>query len=155
MSYLVFQMKLRQSATLISGTLYARSPDGQNTLVLKASSGAPGFQVAKYQNKPSKGPIPACKAVGLQSFMVDTQPTVSEKPGIAGNFYHITPDPMYIQRVKRSEFGIHFDANFATAPGSAGCIVLLNKTEWTAFKAFMKGYASKGFRVISLIVEYA
>lgn len=154
MSYLVFQMKLKSSSSLLSGNLFVRSPDGLNELVCKATSGATGHQLAKYQNKPSKGPIPSCKAVGVQSFLVDTHPTVSEKPGIAGNFYHITPDPMYIHRVRRSEFGIHFDANFATAPGSAGCIVLLNKSEWTAFKAFMKNYANQGFRVISLIVEY-
>lgn len=48
--------------------------------------------------------------------------SASIQPGIAGLFYHITPDPD--PETGRGEFGLHLDANEEYYPGSAGCIVV-------------------------------
>jgi hypothetical protein len=81
----------------------------------------------------------------------------SVTPGINGNFYHITPDPLKVGSVTRSEFGIHFDANSSVAPGSAGCIVFEDSTQWSNFQKWMSDYKttySPGSTIINLVVEY-
>ena len=154
MAYLVFKMTLKSSDSLISGYLYARAGNGDEIEKYNATSGQRRFQTLDHLNRKGKGSIPSCKEIGVHSFHVTTSPTKSDDECIAGDFYHITPDPMKIRGIKRSEFGIHYDANGSTKPGSAGCIVLTDKSEWKAFKQFMKGYKKEGFSIISLIVEY-
>jgi hypothetical protein len=53
----------------------------------------------------------------------------SPYPGVNGEFFHITLNPWTFGGVTRSEFGIHFDANFATSPGSTGWIVFIDSTQ--------------------------
>jgi len=149
--WLLFKMELKTSTKLLEGTLEALDASGVVQHTFRVTSGLAGFQKKGDQGTKNLGPIPSCEKVGITSYAVKTKgDNQSDVKGVEGMFYHITPDPVKVGSVERSEFGIHFDAN---VPGSAGCIVLRDKSEWTRFKAFMKAY-NKDYSHISLIVKY-
>jgi hypothetical protein len=115
------------------------------------TSGLAGCQSPEHQSVRRKGPIPACRKVGIANYSVRTTPFDERGVvGVDGNFYYIEPDPVDVPP-NRGEFGIHFDANI---PGSSGCIVLQEPGEWEDFQDFMAKYKRQGFHGIALIVEY-
>ncbi|MFM7886238.1 MAG: hypothetical protein ACKPCM_06015, partial [Pseudanabaena sp.] len=131
--------------------------DGESVIkTLPATSGMVPHQHKRSQSLKARGPIPSCDSVGLDSYFVRTNPLDrTDNPGIGGNFYWIDiPEKVTIDRIERSEFGIHFDANRPEFPGSAGCIVFPNQTDWDSFEKFIADYNTQGFSHISLIVEY-
>lgn len=157
MAWLRFQMDLSDTPDpnkFILGELAIMQGDN----IVKSypvSSGIKPHQHKKAESLKSRGPIPSCDSVGIDSYFVRTEPLDrSDNVGIQGNFYWVdTPQQVTIDRVTRSEFGIHFDAN---VEGSAGCIIFPKGTEsnWNAFQGFIAEYNSQGFDHIALIVEY-
>jgi len=115
----VFTLKQANSSQLIKGSL-TFFEDGNQVLTVVASSGQPRFQKAGSHTVKGLGCLPPAK-----DWKISTNGNnipARQQAGIAGMFYHITPDP----RFGRSELGLHRDANFLTSPGSAGCIVVLD-----------------------------
>ena len=157
MTWLHFQMDLSDRPdpdTFILGQLSIME-GGSVVKSFSASSGIRPHQHKKAESLKGRGPIPSCNSVDIDSYFVSTEPLDrSDNVGIQGNFYWIdTPPEVTVDRVVRSEFGIHFDAN---VEGSAGCIVFPKGTaaNWNEFQKFIAEYNTKGFDHISLIVEY-
>ncbi|MFO0544406.1 MAG: hypothetical protein ACK5Z3_11610, partial [Pseudanabaena sp.] len=147
MAWLRFQMDLSDtpSDTLILGELAIL--DGDSVIkTFPATSGRVPHQHKRSQSLKARGPIPSCDSVRLDSYFVRTNPLDrSENPGIGGNFYWVDiPEKVTIDRIERSEFGIHFDANQDIFPGSAGCIVFSDETEWDSFEKFIADYNTQG-----------
>ncbi len=143
---LVFSMQLRDTNQLIYGNLALIYPDG---LVIDyvATSGCAGFQGKDDQWIRARGPIPQ-----RDNYFIPTKPYYLPTKGIEGNFYHIQPDPVRSSAgVVRGEFGIHFDAN---VPGSAGCIVLKNRSGWRAFEERMISIHKLQVKTIPLKIQY-
>jgi hypothetical protein len=159
MSWLLFRMDLSDDPIdqMIFGKLFVMDNNAQDPAVppFKVTSGVRSAQAKGDQSLRGLGPIPANRKVGLSGYSVRTTPFDERGvPGIDGNFYYIEPDPVTVDGITRSEFGIHNDANRDFSPGSAGCIVLSSNPEWARFEGFMTSYRKKGFAAISLIVEY-
>ncbi len=115
----VFTLKQGSGSKLIVGSL-TFFEDNKEKLKVDASSGQPRFQKADDHKVKGLGLLPPAKdwKISTNGYNIPAR----QQAGIAGMFYHITPDP----RFGRSELGLHRDANFLTSPGSAGCIVVLN-----------------------------
>lgn len=129
---LKFSMELEATAELIIGKLSLIYPNGDN-IIFTATSGARGWQSEEHLWVKGRGAIPPDFA-----YSVPTQGYNLSNPGIQGQFYHITPDPIVNSKGQmRGEFGIHLDANFNTSPGSAGCIVLITPYGWKRFQERM------------------
>ena len=144
---LIFTMQLQVAAELLYGNLQLIYPDG-NKIDYLATSGCAGWQQRGDQWQRGKGPIPQ----GFD-YKIPTTPYWSDTRGIEGNFFHITPDPVVSNTgLTRSEFGIHFDANF---PGSAGCIVFNREFGWQKFCERMQAIARSGVEHVPLKVVYS
>lgn len=140
-------MQLKVASDLLYGSLQLVYPDGKPIDYI-ATSGCAGWQQPGDQWERGRGPIPQ----GF-NYQIPTVPYWSNTRGIEGNFFHITPDPVVSPSGRdRSEFGIHFDAN---VPGSAGCIVLRNRSGWEAFCDRMRAIAKSGVKFIPLKVAYS
>jgi hypothetical protein len=107
----VFTLKQAKSNKLIDGylTFFA---DGQEKFKVVATSGLAGHQYDGAHKTKGKGCLPPSN-----NWKISTHGYPVPAKGVAGMFYHITPDPQF----GRSELGLHRDAN---VPGSAGCIVV-------------------------------
>lgn len=156
MAWLRFRMNLSSSSqeSLIMGELQVfMDNDDKPEKILPATSGIPFYQHLKAEDLVARGPIPSSDSAGIRGYFVQTTPlNRTSTPGIEGNFYWIDiPAQVKINGVTRSEFGIHFDAR---VPGSAGCVVFPNPTDWRWFEDFMADYRKKGFEHIALVVEY-
>ncbi|MCC3568304.1 MULTISPECIES: hypothetical protein [unclassified Microcoleus] len=144
---LIFTMQLKPATELLDGNLQLIYPDGKAIDYL-ATSGCAGWQQPGDEWERGKGPIPQ----GFD-YEIPTRPYWSDTRGIEGLFFHITPDPVVSPGGRtRSELGIHFDAN---VPGSAGCIVLRNRSGWEKFCQRMEAMARSGIKQIPLKVVYA
>lgn len=77
---------------------------------------------------------PQYRVPGLAKWMVNLLPIpLDHIKGIDGNFYRIDPYEVTTDRGgKRSDFGIHKDAN---VPGSMGCIVMSSDLEENASRS--------------------
>jgi hypothetical protein len=115
----VFTLKQASSSKLILGSL-TFFEDGKEKLKVVASSGQPRFQKAGDHTVKGLGCLPPATdwKISTNGYNIPA----NKQAGVAGMFYHITPDP----RLGRSELGLHRDANFLTSPGSAGCIVVID-----------------------------
>lgn len=156
MTSLVFRMDLPSSpiSSLVPGKLLVFNDEGSLIDTYNATSGCIGCQHKNAQRLTGRGPLPECRKVGIARYTVPTTGGYRSKPGIKGNFYHITPDPVNIQGVNRGQFGIHKDANFRTSPGSAGCVVMSNK-EFARFENLMRNIRdTKNLFRLPLVVEY-
>lgn len=152
MNCLLFSMALKPSTRLLMGKLHIM--DGETPIAsYVATSGLAGHQEKKHQSWRGIGAIPECKKVGISHYSVLTEPYGRiSNPETTDVFFSINhPSRILVDGIWRAGFGIHFDASI---PGSSGCIILRDKTEWNAFIEFMNDYASKGFSSISLIVDY-
>lgn len=142
---LTFTMPLEVSQKLILGSLKLHYPNGPIIDYL-ATSGLPDWQRPTDQWARAKGPIPAG-----ENYQIPTKPYWLDTRGVEGLFFHITPDPVGSGDRIRSELGIHWDAN---APGTSGCIGLINWEGWDAFCRRMARIASLGVKNIPLKVQY-
>lgn len=77
------------------------------------------------------------QCLNLDKWEVDTKPLdLTHHAGVRGNFYRLLPfEVTTIAGTKRSDLGIHYDAN---APGSLGCIVM-NWKNWSEFDRVISG----------------
>ncbi len=149
---LIFFMDLATRSSLIHGRLLAY--DNNKAKVDQqyiATSGCINNQRWDSQDDRGRGPIPRCDQVGLDHYTVQTNPIYLPQRGIEGNFFKINPHMVNIWNKSRGDFGIHFDAN---APGSAGCVVIINPKAWEAFQEMMGHYRNAGLSEVPLIVEY-
>lgn len=147
MHKLLFTMELQPSTSLLWGNLKLVHPN-QKHIDYIATSGCTQWQQPGDEWARARGPIPH----GF-NYSIPTTPYYLPTKGIEGMFFHITPDPVEsLLGDIRSELGIHFDAN---VPGSAGCIVLRNKSGWEGFCARMDAIAKSGIRSIPLSVNYS
>lgn len=115
-----YLFKPQRSTKLLYGTFVLRDKEQKQICAVVATSGAAGFQNWTDFHKIGKGLIPPC-----DKFVIITGGYKLPTKGIEGMFYPIEPSPVPIYG--RSELGLHFDAN---VPGSAGCIVIENKTSF-------------------------
>ncbi len=148
----LFFMDLARQGALVEGRLIAydnvKSKVDQQYI---ATSGCQNNQRWDSQDDRGRGPIPRCDQVNLDHYTVQTTPIYLPQRGIEGNFFKIDPHLVNIWGKTRGDFGIHFDAN---VPGSAGCVVIRNKSAWDAFQEMMGHYRNAGLKSVPLIVEY-
>ncbi len=159
MASLVFKMDLPDSARngLVPGKLLVLDQSGQLIDSYNATSGARRYQHKNSQHRRGLGPLPECRKLGIASYSVPTRGYYLGIPGVRGNFYHITPDPVTIHGIRRGEFGIHWDANWQGSPGSIGCIVMTGKNgraEFARFEKLMSKLRKQGISKLPLIVAY-
>jgi hypothetical protein len=125
------------------------------------TSGQPNAQNAGDQSYRGMGLIPSCLSAGVSYYIVEVNTTYQpDTPGVNGDSFFILSEgnpngEFTINGVTRSEFLIHLDSNFDTTPGSAGCIVFTNRTEWDNFRQNMKGWANAGYTHVKLQVSYS
>lgn len=141
---LIFSMELGYSENLTTGNLALDYGNGQIINYL-ATSGAGGRQTKEFLWKQGKlGAIPEGE------YSIPTIGYVSNVPGIAGYFFHIQPDPIS-EKGRRSQLGIHYDAN---QPGTAGCIGIIRKASFDKFCDRLEELAEQGIKRLPLIVQY-
>ncbi len=137
---LTFRIRPARSSTLIMGEL-SISGLGPNRIVYDATSGIPGYQKRGDMWVRGKGLIPPSDAI-VTPYTVETMPIRPTNPASAGEWqYRILPDEIWSKTdpsstrwaARRTLLRIHFDANHATSPGSAGCIVLTDAAQWDSF----------------------
>jgi hypothetical protein len=151
-SLLLYHQQLEQTPKLIDGRLLILEED-EITSTYVATSGQPNHQTISSLSVRGRGGIPPNLDISHKKYTVLTAPiAMPNVPGVSGNFYKINPHTVQINGVTRGDFGIHFDAN---VPGSAGCIVIRNKTAWEDFEKQMREYAKQGIKELSLVVSYA
>lgn len=165
MAWLRYKMNLTAGTklagtNLVAGTLEILDSTGKLLVTYnKTTSGRVDYQKPSDQYKKDLGPIPSCRTAGLANWKVAATSYALSDPGVSGQFFSIAPSPHSFGGVTRDQFGIHFDANFSTGnPGSAGCIVFIDSTQWNNFQNWMRDYRTKyepGATTINLIVEYA
>lgn len=92
-----------------------------------------------------------CKPKVQWSVRLNPIPMPTTK-GVEGNFYQLLPTHVETDKGgKRSDFGIHLDAN---VPGSMGCIVM-NGTRFRSFENQMELLRAKGILEIPLYATYS
>ena len=158
---LTFRITPKRSQELIMGEL-SISGLGPNRIVYDATSGIAGYQKRGDIWVRGKGLIPPSNCI-VTPYTVETTPIRPTNPVAAGEWqYRILPDEVWgnesgllkWMNSRRTLLRIHFDANHATSPGSAGCIVLTDKDQWESFMATMETcYELCAF--IPLMVVYA
>lgn len=138
------------SKRLASGLLYCMDSRGAG-IILPATSGQRGSQSASNVWEVGKGPLPP-----LAGFTVTLDPEPKAAPGIDGDFFRILPVKVTnAAGVERSGFGIHRDANAETAPGSAGCIVILGFSMFARFELWALEQLDAGNKHAGLELLYA
>lgn len=140
----VFSLNQAKSNSLIHGKL-TFTRDGKEILSVKATSGLPGYQYPGAHSLRGKGCLPPG-----DDWKISTKGYNSSNPGVAGMFYHITPDPH--PDTGRGEFGLHRDAN---VPGSAGCIVVAETADFTKKVQPFLDDLSRQQDVVTLTVSYS
>jgi hypothetical protein len=165
MAWLRYKMRLTEATPKVPGTTLTAGVleilDGAGKVLAtynRTTSGARGYQEPKHQYTVGLGPIPSCNTAGIPNWRVATTSYPLSDPGVNGQFFSIQPSPHVFGGVSREQFGIHFDANFSSSPGSAGCIVFTDSTQWSNFQKWMSDYRTKylpGAKEINLIVQYS
>ena len=110
----------------------------------KARSGQPGFRSYWTQGK---SPVPASDSIE-GSYEVCPGYTPGSIIAMGNWYYHIVPDPIRQKNGtgSRSEIGIHEDANFATSPGTAGCIGI-DPEDWAACRKMLDAVFQQECRI--------
>lgn len=149
---LLYHQQLEQTSKLIEGRLLILEDEGIIATYV-ATSGQPNHQTIQSLSARGRGAIPPNLDISHKNYTVLTAPiAMPNVPGVSGNFYKINPHTVQINGVTRGDFGIHFDAN---VPGSAGCIVIRNRSAWDSFEKQMREYSRQGIKELSLLVSYA
>lgn len=143
-----FSLKQARSSAIIYGYLVFKE-GGTEILKVRATSGQPGYQYQGAHTIRAKGCIPPDNdwKISTNGYYISK----AQQPGIAGMFYHITPDPD--PQTRRGEFGVHLDANEGDFPGSAGCIVVKKGGGFDRVRSLIDGIKEKQSH-IPLTVKY-
>jgi hypothetical protein len=151
--FLMFTLEPYATTNLIGGRLLLMEGAAVRER-FNATSGLPGWQQRGDYDQVARGPIPRPDLVGIQYYEVTTVAdyvTPAEQPGIAGNFYAITPSEVNVAGVTRGLFGVHRDAN---VPGTNGCVGLTTTVGWEAFQKWMLTLNKQGILSLPLQVDY-
>lgn len=151
MPKLTFTMDLpdKRIASLITGILELDYEDDRGQIHYLATSGAPGRQHPDFFWQQGKlGPIPPGE------YYIPSRGYRLDHPGIKGIFFHIQPNPIS-DLGRRSELGIHWDANHQRSPGTAGCIGLINKEGFDRFCDRLLELRQQGIKQLPLTVRYS
>lgn len=153
-THLEFKMRLTNGPTraLQEGTLTLFYDKGEE-IVYRATSGCCGWQFIGSQSAKGKGPIPdMIMRYSTPKYWVLTKPVMLPHiKGVEGAFYPIQPFAVTYEGVQRGDFGIHYDANL---PGSAGCVVLRNKSGFDGFVRRMTEFGKQGIERLELDILY-
>lgn len=96
---------------------------------------------------------PQYRCPQLKNWLVEVNPIpLPHVKGVEGNFYRLLPYEVRTDRGgKRSDFGIHLDANL---PGSLGCIVM-SRDRFIGFERRMQDLAKAKLSQLPLFVQYS
>lgn len=151
---LTFDMKLPKfrSWELLTGSLTLKETANAAGIKFLATSGCCAYQYDKSFLIPGRGCLPPSEVLAPKTWEVETRAIeLQQVKGVEGNFYAIKPFAVSFMGVRRSDLGIHQDAN---VPGSAGCIVIRDREHWKLFQEKMRGFALKGIQRLPLVVKY-
>jgi hypothetical protein len=124
--------------------------DGVHKVSFMATSGLGGYQHLAHSRIKRKGRLPSCEQACIPNYQLDLSPiNLPNVKGVNGLFYRILPFEVMSQGFKRSDLGIHFDANI---PGSSGCIVLKQPDHWELFKQIMNRLKLEENKLLPLFV---
>lgn len=100
-------------------------------------------------------PIPPSNAIVGKYFVNFNGYTPGNQNACGDIFYPIIPDPIHQKNGTgmRSEIGLHEDANYDYAPGSAGCIAVSPK-HWVSVKTLINKLKAKNINKLPLYVVY-
>lgn len=130
--------------------------DGKVIYSWTVTSGIPGHQGASNIWDRGKGLIPPSEWVA-KPYVLGLEKTHSDNFKAVGEFiYTIWPLIVWGKygQHKRSNFGLHFDANHATSPGSGGCIVAVDETVWESLQAYLDNLFAEGIKEVPLEIVY-
>ena len=135
------------------GRLSINSLQDGTTHIWKATSSYASKQYPESFHERGGMLPPQYRVPGLKFYTVSTKPIpMPRTKGVEGNFYQILPFEVITDKGgKRSDFGIHKDAN---APGSRGCIVM-SGDRFEQFEQAMKELRTQGISEIPLFVQYS
>lgn len=106
--------------------------NGDSNISIMATSGLGGYQHTAHSWIRRKGRLPTCEQASIPHYELDLEAiNLPNVKGVNGLFYKILPFEVESKGLKRSDLGIHFDAN---VPGSSGCIVIKQHDHWQLFK---------------------
>ena len=96
---------------------------------------------------------PNYRTLNAKKYTVNLTPIpMPSNKGVRGNFYQILPFKITTDcGGKRSDFGIHLDAN---VPGSMGCIVL-DQRRFTSFENTVCRLKNKQISELPLFIQYS
>lgn len=152
-SILTFRMTLPKIwiNKLILGRLYWQEKDKKQVEYV-CTSGLPQYQYWESWRLSGHGPLPPCLDLNVEYYQVQVIPMdMRTIVGVSGLFYKILPHTMRTNRYRRSDFGIHWDANI---PGTAGCIGFKDARDWGSFQMRMMRIQEEGHKTVPLVVEY-
>lgn len=136
---------------LILGRLYWQEKD-KRQIEYVCTSGLPQYQYWESWKMAAHGPMPPCSDLNVENYQVQIIPIdMRTIVGVSGLFYKVLPHIMRTDEYRRSDFGIHWDANI---PGTSGCIGFKDARDWGSFKMRMMQLQEKGYKVVPLRVEY-
>lgn len=153
---LIFEMKAHSSPDLIIGEIRLEESELQVTR-WPATSGIPKYQSDRHYWTRGKGLLPPSSAIRTP-YVVLTELTHSDNLKAVGeNLFSIWPLTTWNKSGvhKRTSLALHLDANHATSPGSAGCIVFLNHYSWDDFCKKIAQWNRSGLKEMPLEVSYS
>ncbi len=152
--FLIFNSHFDRDSGVDIGRLSLNSLSKGTIDILKASSSYSTKQYPESFHDWGGYLPPEYRVPGLPNWLVDITPIdLSHVKGVGGNFYRIHPFEVRTDKQgKRSDFGIHLDAN---APGSLGCIVL-SADRFSKFESWMRNMGNlRENKQINLYVRYS
>lgn len=151
--FLLFTSHFDRDQGLDYGRLSIRNWSQGTTHIWKATSSYATKQYAESFHERGGMLPPDYRVKNLPFYTINTQPVpLDHIKGVEGNFYQIFPFEVITDRGgKRSDFGIHKDAN---APGSLGCIVM-SDDRFAQFEQAMLELRSLGEMTLPLFVQYS
>ena len=151
--FLLFSAHFNRDNGLDYGRLSINSSQQGTLLIWKATTSYATKQYRESFHERGGMLPPQYRVRDLKYWFVNTTPIpLDNVKGVEGNFYQLSPFEVTTDRGgKRSDFGIHKDANH---PGSLGCIVMSND-RFAQFEAAMTRLRQHGYTKVALFVQYS
>ena len=151
--FLLFSSHFDRDAGLDFGRLSINSLSRGTTNIWVATSSISTLQGRESFHLRGGYLPPQYRVKNLPNWYVSTSPIyLPQVRGVEGNFYKINPHAVTTDRGgKRSDFGIHKDAN---TPGSLGCIVL-SDDRFAHYERVMATFRKASIPKLPLFVQYS
>lgn len=153
---LIFRIAPAKRKNLIMGQMALIRPDGTKAEWENVTSGIPGHQSSTDCWTRNKGMFPPSVECARPT-VVMTQRQHSDLFKSVGEWlFTVWPTNLWNKdgtKVRKS-LAVHLDANFATSPGSSGCIVFTREVSWTDFEKEMAALYAAGIDECPLEVIY-